>query len=87
MQTKKEELLEIFRKGECEFVFRKANGDERQANGTLHPDYLPAVDEDREKGDNHEHDGVLTYWDLDANNWRRFTIDALLQGPVLTEER
>lgn len=83
MQTKKEVIQEILRQGECSFVFRKVNGDERQANGTLHPDYLPLADPDRPAGNSNETDDTVTYWDLDAQGWRRFRIDTLIQTPEL----
>lgn len=86
MKTTKEEIQAILRRGECEFIFTKVNGEERQANGTLHPDYLPQLDPDAPKGQSNETEDTVTYWDLDACNWRRFRIDTLTYGPVLTEE-
>ena len=84
MQTDKERIQETLRKGECSFVFRKANGEEREANGTLHPDYLPMRDEDAASGGSNETEETVTYWDLDACNWRRFRIDSLISGPELS---
>ena len=86
MQTKKEVIQEILKRGECEFIFIKVNGEERQANGTLHPDYLPQIDWNDSENRSNETEDTVTYWDLDANNWRRFRIDSLTYGPVVTEE-
>lgn len=83
----KEQVQEMLRKGECSFIFMKANGEEREANGTLHPDYLPIQDEDAPKGNSNETDETVTYWDLDACNWRRFRLDSLLSFPIVVEER
>lgn len=84
METTKEQVQEILRQGECSFIFLKANGDEREANGTLHPDYLPIRDEDAPAGNSNETEETVTYWDIDAENWRRFRLDSLIDGPRLS---
>jgi hypothetical protein len=67
-------------------VFRKVNGDERQAVGTLHPDYLPQIDQSESKGNpSNETEDTVTYWDVEAGGWRRFRIDLLVWGPELME--
>jgi len=83
MKTKKEKIQEILRKGECGIIFRKANGDEREMLCTLHPDYLPLQDKDSSSGDNNETEHVVTVWDIEAQGWRRFRIDSLIEGPVV----
>ncbi|RLA60640.1 MAG: hypothetical protein DRQ89_12510 [Epsilonproteobacteria bacterium] len=82
MKTRKEEIQEVLRQGECEVIFRKANGDEREMICTLHSDYLPAVDPDAPKGESNETEDVVTVWDIEAAGWRRFRIDSILEGPV-----
>ena len=86
MKTRKEELQDILRQGECEFIFIKKNGEEREALGTLHPDYLPIQDQDAPRGQSNETEDTLTYFDLNANNWRRFIIDSLISDPELVVE-
>ena len=84
MQTPKEEIQEILRQGECEVVFTKANGDERQMVCTLNSSYLPAIDPATPEGNSNETEDVVTVWDVEAAGWRRFRIDALISGPILT---
>ena len=79
----KEEIQNLLRHGECEVVFTKKNGDERQMVCTLHPDYLPAVDPDAPKGKNNENEETVTVWDVEAAGWRMFRIDSLVDGPVV----
>jgi len=83
MQTTKEKIQDLLRQGECEVVFTKANGDEREMVCTLHTDYLPEFDEDAAKGNNNETEDVVTVWDVEADGWRRFRIDSIVSGPVL----
>lgn len=83
MLTRKEEIQEVLRKGECEVIFTKANGDERQMVCTLEPSYLPTIDPDAPKGESNETEDVVTVWDVEANGWRRFRIDSIIEGPFL----
>ena len=81
----KHEIQELLRQGECEVIFTKKNGDEREMVCTLHPDYLPQVDPDAPVGKNNEHEGTVTVWDIEADGWRMFRIDSLVRGPELVE--
>ena len=83
LYAKKEEIQNLLRQGECEVVFTKANGDERQMVCTLHPDFLPYVDHDAPKGQSNETDEAVTVWDVEAQGWRKFRIDSLIEGPVV----
>jgi len=83
MKTRKEEIQETLRQGECEVIFRKANGDEREMVCTLDPSYLPDLDPDAPKGKSNETEDVVTVWDIEASGWRRFRIDSLISGPEL----
>lgn len=79
----KEEIQETLRKGECEVIFTKKNGDEREMVCTLHPDYLPVKDNDAPAGTNHENEHTVTVWDVEAAGWRMFRIDSIVSGPEL----
>lgn len=80
----KESLQEILRKGECEVIFRKNDGSEREMVCTLKQEYLPLPDESKKtkvkKADN---PGVITVWEVDIGEWRSFRVDSILSGPTL----
>lgn len=82
MQTTKEKIQAVLRQGECEVVFTKANGDEREMVCTLNSEYLPDFDPDAPKGESNETEDVVTVWDVEAAGWRRFRIDSLISGPT-----
>ena len=82
MQTKAE-ITEILKKGECEVVFTKKNGEERQMVCTLHPDYLPVQEEGEGGSKKPPNDDVVTVWDVEAEGWRSFRIDSIIDGPEL----
>ena len=84
MKTIKEEIQETLRKGECEVIFRKKNGDEREMVCTLHADYLPPDFDEAESGasrSNATEDNVVV-WDIEAEAWRSFRIDSIIDGPT-----
>ena len=85
MKTPKEAIQEVLRKGECEVIFRKKNGDEREMVCTLHPDYLPQdLDGHVESGaskSNATEDNVVV-WDIEADARRSFRIDSIISGPT-----
>lgn len=82
----KESLQEILRKGECEVVFRKNNGEEREMVCTLHPKYLPVLHESEGGSKKPPNPNVVAVWDLDAEAWRSFRIDSLISGPTLIKD-
>ena len=86
----KEKYQTTLRRGLCEVVFTKANGEERQMTCTLHSDYLPPISEEEDnpskpKRTSNETDDVVTVWDVDAEGWRRFRLDSIVQPPTLIE--
>ena len=85
----KEKYQATLRKGLCEVVFTKANGEERQMVCTLHQRYIESVfvpSGNPKAASSNETDEVVTVWDTDAFGWRRFRIDAVVEAPVLLEE-
>ena len=93
----KETYQATLRKGLCEVVFTKANGDERQMVCTLHQRYIDSVftpsgnpnaasSNETVTASSNETDDVVTVWDTDAHGWRRFRIDAVVEAPNLIEE-
>ena len=71
-KTKKSELQRLRRllkKGVVEFMYKKVDGTERKARGTLKTSLIPEIDrgDDRIKNTNKD---VLNYWDLKKDDWR-----------------
>lgn len=58
-------------------TFTKKDGTERVMNCTLRADMLPAVEIKEDKTPRKQNDSVLSVYDLDAQGWRSFTINAV----------
>lgn len=69
-----EELVSLMRMGIVEFGFRKKDGSVRMAHGTLQSSRIP---ETKHTG-REPHRSVQVYFDTDANEWRCFKKDKLL---------
>jgi hypothetical protein len=68
-------IVDNMRIGVVEFKFRKLDGSERIAHGTLRDDMLPET-----KGTgNKPHKSVQVYYDTDAKEWRCFKKDKLIK--------
>lgn len=80
----KESLQAILRKGECEVIFRKNDGSEREMVCTLHPRYLPVMEEGSgtKKPPNPQ---VIAVWDIENEGWRSFRVDSIISGPTLVD--
>ena len=58
-------------------TFTKKDGTERVMNCTLRADMLPAVEIKEDKTPRKQNDSVLSVYDLDAQGWRSFTLNAV----------
>ncbi len=58
-------------------TFTKKDGTERVMNCTLRADMLPAVEIKEDKAPRKQNDSVLSVYDIDAQGWRSFTINAV----------
>lgn len=58
-------------------TFTKKDGTERVMNCTLRGDMLPVVEIKEDKAPRKQNDSVLSVYDLDAQGWRSFTINAV----------
>ena len=58
-------------------TFTKKDGTERVMNCTLRGDMLPAVEIKEDKAPHKQNDSVLSVYDLDAQGWRSFTLNAV----------
>lgn len=78
------EFRDCLFKGEVNFVYKKVDGSERKARGTLKPELLPPpkpkIDDGVEKKfikKRRMPEDTCCYWDLDAEGWRSFKIGLL----------
>jgi hypothetical protein len=67
-------VLSDLRAQVAEVIFDKENGERRLMHCTLNPHYLP---EGTGYPDQTDPD-VVTVWDLDQKDWRRFRLDRVL---------
>jgi len=58
-------------------TFTKKDGTERVMNCTLRGDMLPVVENKEDKAPRKQNDSVLSVYDIDAQGWRSFTINAV----------
>lgn len=68
-------IVDNMRIGVVEFKFRKLDGSERLAHGTLRDDMLPET----KRTGNKPHKSVQVYYDTDAKEWRCFKKDKLIK--------
>ena len=78
------ELLERLGEGEVKFKYKKQNGDERTAHGTLTTGIDPMFDNHEYKGKNIEKNYAedttnFNYWDLEKHGFRTFSALRLLE--------
>lgn len=82
-----EQLFDIKRllsEGTVRFVYKKNNGETREAWGTRNIDLLlndassGFTENDKPKGIGKEYDTVCPYWDLDKKAWRSVRIDSVI---------
>ena len=70
------DIISNLQEGICTVVFTKANGDERVMNCTLMDEYLP---ETQSKGESKVNESVVNCFDVEANGWRSFRVDSVIQ--------
>jgi hypothetical protein len=58
-------------------TFMKKDGTERVMNCTLRGDMLPVVEIKEDKTPRKQNDSVLSVYDIDAQGWRSFTVNAV----------
>lgn len=75
----KDLIIKNLRQGKVNFKFMKANGELREANGTLIQRIIPTEKQNWDGNPNPptaNPDNVV-YWDMDINAWRSFKISKL----------
>jgi hypothetical protein len=82
------EVIDLLRNNVLSLQYGKADGTIRDAKATLLPEHVPQKDRTEESIEksrvfNESNPDVVTYWDLDANGFRRFKMDALVNESVV----
>ena len=79
-------LLEQLGRGEVRFEYLKANGERRKARGTLCHGISPAFDnyefKNGKPNEGQTDFGIITYWDLDKEEFRSLHIKNLMSIDV-----
>lgn len=70
-----EHIIRSMRIGIVEFRFRKLDGSERIARGTLQENRIPTLNGDGRK----PHKSVQVFYDVDAEGWRCFKKNSLIK--------
>ena len=79
-------LMAQLKTGEATFMYRKSNGRIRKARGTINKQLIPHEDWNTVKNPFRKTDEsslriqkFVTYYDLDAGEWRRFKVFSLVR--------
>ena len=77
--TSGQNIIQLLSAGKVSFTYKNAKGETRNAVGTTNPDLIPAESRNTvftQNGDN------VTYWDLNVNGVRTFSLDRLDESSV-----
>jgi len=81
----REQIVEQLKNNVCEVTFTKVNGDKRVMPCTLREDMLPPVIKEDVNADRKVNEKTVSVWVTDANGWRSFRVDSVLDIKVLTD--
>lgn len=82
----REQIVEQLKHNVCEVTFTKVNGDKRVMPCTLREDMLPPVIKEDVNADRKVNEKTVSVWVTDANGWRSFRVDSVLELKVLEED-
>ena len=82
----REQIVEQLKNNICEVTFTKVNGDKRVMPCTLREDMLPPVIKEDVNADRKVNEKTVSVWVTDANGWRSFRVDSVLDIRVLEED-
>ena len=82
----REQIVEQLKNNVCEVTFTKVNGDKRVMPCTLREDMLPPVIKEDVNADRKVNEKTVSVWVTDANGWRSFRVDSVLELKVLEED-
>ena len=83
----REQIVEQLKNNVCEVTFTKVNGDKRGRPCTLREDMLPPVVKEDVNADRKVNEKTVCVWVTDANGWRSFRVDSVLELKVLEESQ
>jgi hypothetical protein len=72
-------LKGLLRQGQVKVTFMKKDGTERTMRCTLHPEYVPQIEEDITKAKRKQSGSNLAVYDLDKQGWRSFIVENVKQ--------
>jgi len=73
-----DEMKTALKGGIVKVTFIKANGEERQMNATLDPQYLPEQKEESKKSTTRKVSTTsIPVWDMEKSAWRSFRVDSV----------
>jgi len=76
-----EDFKKALHNGVVEFKYKKKNGDERVAKGTLNVEVMG--EENSPKGTGYDiTDSNIRYYDLNSEGWRSFVVENLIEWKV-----
>lgn len=75
-----DEMKDFLQNTVSNVTFTKKNGDQRIMKCTLMPEHLPPVEvkEGAEQTEKKVNTEVLAVWDLEAEGWRSFRLDSVI---------
>jgi hypothetical protein len=79
----REQIVEQLKNNVCEVTFTKVNGDKRVMPCTLREDLLPPVLKQDPDADRKVNEKTVSVWVTDANGWRSFRVDSVIEVKVL----
>ena len=79
LESKKQGILDALREGKVHLQFKKVNGDLRNMVATLNSDYIPESNFSGEGKERKTNDSVVVLYDLEANGWRSFRVENLVE--------
>lgn len=80
MNVTRKEITSILKEGIVDVLFKKVDGTERLMKCTLSDKIIPAVEPSSEpKKERKINDSVLRVYDVEAQGWRSFKIDNIIE--------
>lgn len=76
-----DEMREIIRNEIVEVIFTKKDGSERKMLCSTMSDIIPDMSGSKLSKPN---DGIVTVWDIEADGWRSFRFDSVIDFKVVT---
>ena len=82
----RDQIVEQLKNNVCQVTFTKVNGDKRVMPCTLREDMLPPVIKEDVNADRKVNEKTVSVWVTDANGWRSFRVDSVIDITVVEEQ-